>query len=252
MSNNLVSDPLSDRQVIAYARQLRRYHGLNELEVPDVLALLSLGKILTRFGEKELLYLVVPDCELGENEGITIISETRVRIRLSKTTYERAVAGNGRSRMTVAHEFMHGLLHKNRLPLSRGKIEEKRFVKHFVSVEHQAKVGASAYLITDAMVRNAISPAELSKIALVSFSAADIRWKEEQQKLRRNELQAGFKALVTELKSFDNRPDQLIKNALICPGCGQITLVPIGIRYLCVGPCDRPFDVADGDGPFIP
>jgi len=60
MSVNFTGDPLSDAQIKAYALQLRRSHGLDELDVPDLAEILLRKSISTRFGEKKFEYQVVP------------------------------------------------------------------------------------------------------------------------------------------------------------------------------------------------
>ena len=114
MSANFTSDPLSNNQIIAHANALRRYDGLAELDVPDVFALLKRNSILTRFGEKKFDYQVVDDLDLGGDEAVTLINEHHVRVRLSRSTYSRVRDQDRRARMTLAHEFMHGVLHRKR------------------------------------------------------------------------------------------------------------------------------------------
>lgn len=126
---------------------------------------------------------------------------------------------------------------------------ETRHVAPFVSVERQANVGASAYLVTDAMLRTARSPSDLADLACVSFEAAEIRRERYQRTLQRGDVHASLKALKTELETGLNGGASIVKGYL-CPSCGTRSLVPIGIRYLCVGPCDRIIDgFANGDGP---
>ncbi len=36
MSTNFTGDPLSDQQIVAHAGRLRRFHGLGDLDIPDV------------------------------------------------------------------------------------------------------------------------------------------------------------------------------------------------------------------------
>ena len=187
----------------------------------------------------------MPDQELGGDEAITLITSTHVRIRISRTTMERA-------RMTIAHELMHGVLHKNEQPLARARVEtHARIVPAHISVERQANVGASALLITGAMLGTSTSPTDLAERFLVSLAAADIRWEQHQKQLHRSEVHASLRALSTELKTLSKPKDLASASALICPTCGERCLLPIGVRYMCVGVCDRILDnFADGDGPL--
>ena len=214
--------------------------------------MLQRDTILTRFGMKAFEYQVVPDDVLGGDEAITLITPTHVRIRLSRSTMERARSLDRRARMTIAHEMMHGVLHRNEAPLTRARVEtHARVVAPHVSVERQASVGASAYLITDEMLRASASPEDLAQRAIVSFAAADIRWEQEQKRLRRDDVQAGLRALSAELKERTKPAEASTKAALLCPGCNDRCLLPIGVKFMCIGACDQTFDgFADGDGPL--
>jgi hypothetical protein len=251
MSTNFTSDPLSDQQIIAHALQLRRFHGLGNLDVPDVVALLERKTILTCFGEKQFNHQVADDEVLGGDEAVTLITESHVRVRVSRTVYGRATSLDRRARFSIAHEFGHGALHKNVAPLARVRQETvKRIVPAYVSVERQADVFASAYLVTDAMVNCATSPSDLAATCLISLPAADIRWEKEQTRLNRDAISAGLRALHAELRDAGKAADPLDDNALLCPVCSHQTLIPIGVKYLCRGPCNRVYDsFPDGDGP---
>lgn len=252
MSTNFTGDPLSDAQIVAFASRLRQHHRLGDHDVPDMVAILNWDTIPTRFGMKAFAFQVVPDEELGGDEAITLITSTHVRVRLSENTMERARSLDRRVRMTIAHELMHGVLHRNEAPLARARVEaHARVVPPHVSVERQANVGASAYLITDEMLRASASPEALAKRALVSFAAADIRWEQEQKRLHRSDVATGLRALSAELKERTESKDTTSKAALLCPGCGDRCLLPIGVKYMCIGVCDRIFEgFADGDSPL--
>jgi IrrE N-terminal-like domain len=251
MSTNFTGDPLSDQQIVAHALQLRRFHRLGDLDVPDVVTLLEYKTILTRFGEKRFDYQIVDDEVLGGDEAITLIAESHVRIRVSRTTYDRATSLDRRARFSIAHEFAHGTLHKNAAPLARARQETvKRVVPAYVSVERQADVFASGYLVTDAMTRLSTSPSDLAEKYLISAAAADIRWEKEQTRLRRDAIGVGLRALQVELLDAGKAKVSRNDNALLCPACASRTLIPIGVKYLCRGPCDRIYDsFPDGDGP---
>ncbi len=252
MSANYTGDRLSNEQIANLAYRLRRHHGLEDVDVPDVAALLKRDTLLTRFGLKGFDYQVVGDEVLGGDEAVTLITPKHVRVRVSRTTYDGALALDRRSRMTIAHEFMHGVLHRNEEPLARARAEtQKRVVPAYVSVERQASFGASEYLITAAMVQASDTPADLAARAVVSFTSADIRWEKEQTRLGRAGVMANLLALSVELRSGPDQTRNAASSALPCPRCGHETLFPIGSMYLCTGPCDRVIgEFPDGDGPM--
>ncbi len=140
MSINFTGDSLSDVKITDYAMQLRRYFGLDDLAVPDVIELLNRDKIFTRFGEKHFEYKTVPDVEIGGDEAVTLITPNYVRIRISETTHDRARSLDRRARFTLGHEFGHAVLHKNKVELARTQIEQvTRVVAPYISVERQAE-----------------------------------------------------------------------------------------------------------------
>lgn len=251
MSTNFTGDPLSDQQIVVHALRLRRFHGLGDLDIPDVVALLDCKTIFTRFGEKYFDYQVVDDEVLGGDEAVTLVSKSNVRLRVSRTTYDRVASFDRRGRMTIAHERGHGVLHKNAVPLARARHETiRRIVPPFVSVERQANVFASAYLVTQAMVSRAESPSDLADTCLVSAAVADIRWELEQTRINRDKIGASFRALHSELQALGKVANPPLAPGLLCPVCGQKKLLPLGVKYLCQGPCDRFYDgFPDGDGP---
>ena len=157
MSTNFTADALSDAQIVAQTNRLRQHYGLGDRDVPDIVALLERGTILTRFGLKVLGYQVVSDDVLGGDEAVTLITAAHVRIRISQSTIDRARSLDRRARMTLALELMHGVLHRNEAPLARARLEtNRRIVAPHVSVERQASVGASAFLVTDAMLQASV------------------------------------------------------------------------------------------------
>jgi hypothetical protein len=250
MSTNFTGDALSDQQIFDYANRLRNFFEIGELSVPDVIELLNRDRIFTRFGEKHFEYKVVPDTEIAGDEALTLVSNSHVRIRISENTYQRAKALDRRSRFTLAHELGHVVLHKNKAELARSRFEtSKRVVAAYVSVERQADVFASAFLITEAMTNRAHSADELADIALVTSSAADVRWERAQKQANKPLIQAGFRTLHAELLNKEKSAKHT--DRFVCPVCAQHTLLKIGVKYLCVGPCDQVYDAfPDGDAPF--
>lgn len=84
------------------ANILRKRLGLQDcLYIPIVELLDLLPDLFDGFS-----YEIVPDNELGKNTH----AETDIRtghIKIKESVYERACAGKGRDRMTIAHEIAH-------------------------------------------------------------------------------------------------------------------------------------------------
>jgi hypothetical protein len=252
MSTNFTGGPLSDDEIARYAIDLRHSQGLGDLEIPDLMAVLARDTPLTRFGTKRLELVVVADEELGGDEAHTLITQSSVRLRLARTTFARVEQLDRRARFTAAHELGHGVLHKNGVPLARARQPNvRRIVSPYVSVERQADVFASTYLVTDAMAAYGESADDLSRY-LVSDSAADVRWERESKRRSRPKIAAGFRALADELRNAGRLPGISKPEQLLCSKCGMKTLVFVGDCYECQGACmGLNGDFPDGDGPVF-
>ncbi|REF85933.1 uncharacterized protein DUF955 [Methylovirgula ligni] len=252
MSTNFSGDPLSNDEIARYAIELRRSQGLNDLDIPNLMAILECDTLLTRFGTKRLERVVVPDEELGGDEAHTLITESCVRLRFSRTTNNRIEQLDRRARFTAAHELGHGVLHRNSAPLARARQQNvRRMVDSFVSVERQANFFASIYLVTDAMAACVECADDLSRY-LLSGEAADVRWERESKRRSRPKIAAAFRSLADELRNVGRPPSTSKLEPLVCPKCFAKTLVFVGDRYECQGPCmGVNGEFPDGDGPIF-
>jgi hypothetical protein len=92
------------------------------LEYPDrpvnILRCLESGSVLTLYGRKELIFVVLDDSELGSAYAKTEFTKGVVTITCRRSVRDRAVVGVGRDRMTLAHELAHAVLHHS-VPLFR-------------------------------------------------------------------------------------------------------------------------------------
>ena len=205
--------------------------------MPDLLELYQSPSIFTRFGIKQFTYKVVPDLEIDGDEASTLITNSHVRIRVSETTFRRAEALDRRARFTFAHEFGHGVLHRNKEELARGRQHQFRLGSPVVSVERQADRFADGFLVTDVMVQIATSADHLAQIALISDRASDIIWEREQNRLKRPIVADGLRRLSAELKNQNRDTQESL--SYLCPSCGKHTLLKLDTKYHCVGECER-------------
>lgn len=252
MSINYTGDPFSDDEIARCALDLRHSQEIGDLETPDLMDVLARDTLLTRFGTKRLELVVVADEDLGGDEAHTLITQSSVRLRLARTTFVRLEQLDRRARFTAAHELGHGVLHNNAEPLARARQPNvRRVVAPFISVERQADVFASTYLVTDAMAACAESAKDLSRY-LISEYAADVRWERESKRRSRPKIAAGFRALAEELRNAGRSPRTFRTEPLTCSKCGMKTLVFVGDRYECHGACmGLNGEFPDGDGPVF-
>lgn len=110
--------------------------------------------------------------EMGaEEHGRTYPASKQIFLR--EDIYERAVAGHGRDRFTLAHEVGHLFLHNTGLHREMPRSE----VRKFEDSEWQANCFAGELLMPIGLVRAAASPEDLSKTCAVSLDAACFTWR---------------------------------------------------------------------------
>ena len=160
-----VVEAKSRRQLRSLASILRKYLGLeNELYFPIVELLDVMYEIFPRFS-----YEIVPDSTFPPN----VHADTDVmnhHIRIKESVYNGAAEGNGRDRMTIAHEIGHyftlcfcGFQFQRNF--------KKETVPAYRSPEWQAKCFAGELLIDFDLVYN-MQPYEIVDKCGVSYEAA--------------------------------------------------------------------------------
>jgi hypothetical protein len=229
--------PLSDNEVREEAVHTREFYGTANRRPVNIIRCLESGSILTRNGRRKLIYNVVDNHELQDVDGCTEFMVDTVIIAVKRSVHDKAKWGDGRSRMTLAHELAHGVLHYGkamfRASNASGATELSR-TNAAESAEHQAKVFASAFLIDDKVADTLTSAEEISiefgvsleaaQIALERLSEAKNRARSaERVKQSNEEYQASVRLSGSRLKYTGD----------ICSICGNATLISVGIKFLC-------------------
>jgi hypothetical protein len=145
---------------------------------PDVVDVAEkrLPEIFTDFA-----LVVRPDSEMGEAEAFTEFDPPQIVVR--ESVYRKAIAGDGRSRMTLAHEIGHLVMHAG-VPASARMIDGNKQApthKLYQSAEWQARKFASLFLMPSHIVREFASAAQIAECCLVSHRAAEIRFSEMER-----------------------------------------------------------------------
>lgn len=107
--------------------------------------------------------------EMGGTHGLTYPQESRLILR--EDVYDGALAGNGRDRMTAAHELGHLLLHKN---IAFARSVPGVEIRAFESSEWQAKCFSGELLVpaTHISVFKQMSVEDVARTCGVSVVAA--------------------------------------------------------------------------------
>lgn len=123
-------------------------------------------------------FRVLSDREMRGIDGLT--DEHQPIIYLREGVYSDLERGDGRARMTAAHEFGHLLLHCG-LPTYRAFSEE---YQPLYDPERQANIFAAAFLMPEAAFRRCLTAKEATKRFGVSMDAAMCRARILKHKFR--------------------------------------------------------------------
>ena len=159
-------------------------------------------------------------------------------VTVKQTIDSLAAFGEGRARMTLAHELGHAIMHAaegavdHRASGATGTTTVSK-INATESAEHQAKVFASAFLIDDTRAAELPAPLDIATEFLVSFSAAEICY--EQIQAERERVAAAARVVEANSKfQALMRHNEKKKNYLpaLC-FCGFQTLLPLGTKVGC-------------------
>ena len=163
MGNGRIVYPRSAREVESLAAQARDALGLSGSGRVSMLPLLEqvLYEVLDDYD-----FRVLDDREMHELDGLT--DEHRPIIYLKNSVYKALERGDGRARMTAAHEFGHLLMHCG-MPTYRAFSHS---YQPLYDPERQANIFAAAFLMPAEAFRRCRTAREAMKTFGVSQDAA--------------------------------------------------------------------------------
>lgn len=127
MSNDYRVSSLSDQRIYEIAGAVRKYFGIPVDSIVDIIDLISRGSVRTSRGViKSVVLKRLIDSELGEDDARTIVNGNTIIIEVKESVFDKARWGEGRARMTLAHELGHAVMHEKTVPLARATIEGKK------------------------------------------------------------------------------------------------------------------------------
>jgi IrrE N-terminal-like domain len=246
--------PLRDEDVRQFAKRLRAYYGVQDCTYVDVLGCLKQKTIWTLRGVRELNYQVRPDSEMGIRDGSTAFGKKIVTISVKQSVHRDAMLGVGRARNTLSHELGHGVLHDGpEMHRSMLTSPVPKYLRPYESSEHQVKIFAPAFLINDVGAALLATAEDIAIEFGISLESADIYFSNMIRERERPKEAARMREQARRLAEDFRRSDSHSINNNIryldqdCTVCGQRTVLPIGIKFMCTS-CDRVFDhFQDGD-----
>ncbi len=136
--------PLSRQNIREMTVNLRAKVGLRNVCYFPAIEFLELGMV--RFFP-DFNYEYLDRKEMGNDEGLTVPEEHKIKIRLD--VLEAAYQGNGRARFTIFHEIGHYFLHLNQPPC----LARNMSIPPYERSEWQANVWAAELLMPAHIVK---------------------------------------------------------------------------------------------------
>ena len=226
---------LANEEIRAFAKKAREFFGVTDVDYVDVLSCLKRPTIWTARGLRVLNFQVRPDSEFADDYGSTSYGKGIVTIAIRQSVYDEAFVGVGRARNTVAHEVGHAVMHEGPKMSRRidGNITPK-WIQPFESAEHQAKVFAPAFLINDVIARALANAEEISVRFSISLESGKIYFEQLMERRNRQESAERVRQMAEEFRARTApvQPKVQYLQAL-CSNCGNATIFPIGIKFMC-------------------
>ena len=164
------ADAISRDEIRKYVRLLKKNVGLEyELYFPILSFVENILPILI----PDFQFEVVPEAEMGNKHGETYPSKNLIRIR--EYIYLRAAAGEGRDRLTVAHEVGHLFLHEDD-SIALCRLEPGDKLKPYEDPEWQADAFGGELLASSYLIEG-MNSREVEKMCGVSAAAAKVQLK---------------------------------------------------------------------------
>jgi Zn-dependent peptidase ImmA (M78 family) len=176
MTDDVKVSPRSTKDIEALTLAWRDALGVPNEWAPNMLRLLEIElPRLPKLGQFALI--TRSDLEMGNAEAYTQFNPPHIVVRTS--VYQSARKCDGRSRMTLAHELGHLVMHPGASKLRTDFPELSRTkIKPYEWAEWQANKFASLFLMPLHVIREFTSASQLSECCQVSLQAAQIRFSE--------------------------------------------------------------------------
>ena len=271
----------SNRELREIASRLRQLNGLAG-RVVDIVKCLTAGWLMTIDGrqpKKRLFVEVLPDAEMGKNDGLTVCEKDRIVMQFKESVWLLAQRGDGRARFTLCHEYAHAILNHRKGALARASGVNKaytrpKFIATYESAEHQADYVAARTLIDIELIAEGETAEGIACSFQVSLSCAQNVLREKNSSAKSPVVSEGWRKLAdslsgkvrflptdTPLPSSSPVPRAEAANhnravsgpsTEICPDCGQVHVPdPIGgSKSACVNSGRAGNFHPEGDDPW--
>jgi Zn-dependent peptidase ImmA (M78 family) len=171
--DDYVVDARSSKDIEAVSLAWRDALGIRDDWAPDIVDLIEfkLPRLVRAFA-----LVIRRDGEMDDAEAFTEFQPPRIVIR--ESVYRTALNGHGRSRMTLAHELGHLVMHPGAAKPRASMAIAPKNTPLYRSAEWQARKFASLFLLPTHVVIQFGSVGEIVQCCKVSQQAAQIRFQE--------------------------------------------------------------------------
>ncbi len=173
MTDQVYVKGLSAREIEGRALAWRDALGVSGRWAPDMVEVLE-HRLPALF--EEFVLAVTEDQLMADAEGYTQFAPPK--IVLKESVYLAAARHDPRSRMTLAHELGHLVLHSGIAKAREASSPPRENLRPYNSAEWQANKFGAGFLMPDHIVRQFGSAADLADGRQVSMQAARIRMSE--------------------------------------------------------------------------
>lgn len=165
-----IVQPLSRMDIRRLANSVRKQTGYFDKAYFPIVRFVELVLPTLRPG---FTFYIGTESEMGCNHGLTIPEQNLIIIR--EDVYERAYNGEGRDRLTIAHELGHYLMHSPE-KVVYARVASGGTVPVYCQPEWQADAFGGELLVPAHLMRGK-SPQEISLLCGVSLQAAKCQCK---------------------------------------------------------------------------
>ncbi len=170
LQHSAIAVPLSRNDIRGLTHQIRRSIGAND----DLLfPIMEFVEIVLPQKIPGFVLAVCEETEMGDCHGIALPEKNLINIR--EDVYDRACRGEGRDRMTVAHELGHFFLHRPG-KVAMARVLPGAVIPAYKNPEWQVMAFAAELLMPAHLIRS-LSVEQISVLCCVSLSAAQVQKK---------------------------------------------------------------------------
>lgn len=160
-----VANPISREQIRKITNTIRELLGLQKDFMFPIVEFIEF--VMPQI-DNEFKLEICSEKEMGNQHGLTYPEKSLIILR--EDVYENAIQGNGRDRLTIAHEVGHYFLHRPQ-SIALAKVSPGERIITYCDPEWQANAFAGELLVPYKLVKG-LTPEQVSELCGVSYTAA--------------------------------------------------------------------------------